>query len=165
MCHYKNLYKRTKNYKLDENREWTPAKSVPTGEGSGPEKKYTRGNPSDHKAQKVTLMLDIVEKGKECNRAIINYNNKEGWILYKSRSNFYAKEIMETVPKYRNKNERQQAFKQIMHRLDIECFGIKYKKSKSSARCMGKNKHKEVKELSGYIKAHGEEEKKHSKRN
>ena len=32
------LEKRTKNYKLDENREWTPAKSVPTREGSGPEK-------------------------------------------------------------------------------------------------------------------------------
>ena len=132
------LEKRTKNYKLDENREWTPAKSLPTGEGSGPEKKYTRGNPSDHKAQKVTLMLDIVEKGKECNRAIINYNNKEGWILYKSRSNLYAKEIM--------------------HRLDIECFGIKYKKGKSSARRMGKYKHKEVKELSEYVKAHTKKE-------
>ena len=54
---------------------------------------------------------------------------------------------METVPKYKNKNERQQAFKHIMHRLDIECFGIKYKKSKSSSRRMGKCKHKEVKEL------------------
>ena len=59
-------------------------------------------------------------KGKEGNIAIINYNNKEGWILYKTRSNLYAKEIMETVPKYKNKNERHQAFKQIMHRLDIE---------------------------------------------
>ena len=47
-------------------------------------KKYTGGQLSDHKAQKVTLMLDIVKKGKEGNRAIINYNNKEGWILYKS---------------------------------------------------------------------------------
>ena len=34
---------------------------------------------------------------------------------------------METIPKYKNKNKRQQAFKQIMHRLDMECFGIKYK--------------------------------------
>ena len=59
--------------------------------------------------------------------------------------------IMETVPKYKNK--RQQAFKQIMHRLDIECFGIKYKKSKSSARRMGKYKHKEVKGLSAYVRA------------
>ena len=40
-----------------------------------------------------------------------------------------------------------------MYRLDIECFGIKYKKSKSSARRMGKYKHKEVKELSEYVKA------------
>ena len=64
-------------------------------------------------------MLDV-ENGKEGNRAIINYNNKEGWILYKRRSNFYPKEIMETLPKYRNKNKRQQAFKHIMHRFDQE---------------------------------------------
>ena len=37
----------------------------------------------DHKAPKITLVLDIVEKGREGNRAIINYNNPEGWILYK----------------------------------------------------------------------------------
>ena len=61
---------------------------------------------------------------------------------------------MATVSKYKHKNERQQAFKQIMHHLDIECFGIKYKKSKSSARKMGKFKHKEVKELADYVKAH-----------
>ena len=40
-----------------------------------------------------------------------------------------------------------------MQRLDIECFDIKYKKSKSSARRMGKYKAKEVKELSEYVKA------------
>ena len=39
-----------------------------------------------------------------------------------------------------------------MHRLDIECFGIKYKKSKSSGRRMGKYKAKEVKDLSDYVK-------------
>ena len=97
-------------------------------------------------------MLDLVEKGKEGNRAIINYSNSGSYI--KTRSNFYAKEIMETVPKYRNKNERQQAFKQFMHRLDIECFGIKHKKSKSSPRLMRKYKHKEVKELSELVIAH-----------
>ena len=39
-----------------------------------------------------------------------------------------------------------------MHRLDIECFGIKYKKSKSSGRRMGKYKAKKVKDLSDYVK-------------
>ena len=61
---------------------------------------------------------------------------------------------MDTVPRYKNKNERQQAFKQIMHRLNIECFGIKFKKIKSSPRFMRKYKHKKVKELSDYAKAH-----------
>ena len=61
---------------------------------------------------------------------------------------------MATVRKFKHKNDRQLAFKQIMHRLDIEGFGIKYKKSKSSARKMGKYKHKEVKELADYVREH-----------
>ena len=61
---------------------------------------------------------------------------------------------METVRKFEHKNERQLAFKQIMHKLDIECFGVKYKKSKSSARKMGKYKHKEVKDLADYVREH-----------
>ena len=112
----------TRNYKLDVDREWTPARGVWTEKGIGPGKEYTRGQASDHKAQKVTLLLDIVEKGNEGNRAIINYNNREGWLLYKTLSNKYSKEIMETVPKYKNKHKKQ-AFTQIMHRFDIEWFG------------------------------------------
>ena len=42
-----------------------------------------------------------------------------------------------------------------MHRLDIECFGIKYKKSKSSGRRMGKYKAKEVKDLLDYARERG----------
>ena len=53
-----------------------------TGKGIGPETIYTRGKASDHMAQKVTIFLDIVEKGKAGNRAIINYNNRKGWLLY-----------------------------------------------------------------------------------
>ena len=39
-----------------------------------------------------------------------------------------------------------------MHRLDIECFGITYKRSKRSGRKMGKYKAKEVKDLSDYLR-------------
>ena len=77
----KGLETRTRNYKLDVDREWTPARAVPTGKGIGPGREYTRGQASDHKAQKVTLLLDIVEKGNEGNRAIINNNHREGWLL------------------------------------------------------------------------------------
>ena len=100
-------------------------RAISTGKGVGLGTIYIRGQASDHKAQKVTLLLDIVEKGKEGNRAIINYNNREGWLLYTVLSNKYDPKIMATVSKYKQKNERQQAFKQIMHSLDIECFGIK----------------------------------------
>ena len=109
-----------------DRRECTPARSVPNGKGVGPGKEYTRDQPSDHKAKKVTFLLDIIEKGNEGPRAIIYYNNKEGLLLYKSLSNKYEKEIIDTIPRYKNKNERQQAFKQIMHRLDIESFRMKF---------------------------------------
>ena len=39
-----------------------------------------------------------------------------------------------------------------MHRLDVECFSIKYRKSKSSVRKMGKSKGKEIKELSDFVR-------------
>ena len=68
----KGLEDRTKNYKLDVNREWTPARAVSTGKGVGPGTVYIRGKANDHKAQKVTVM---------------NYNNRKGWLLYTVLSN------------------------------------------------------------------------------
>mgnify|MGYP001490546936 CR=1 FL=1 len=41
-----------------------------------------------------------------------------------------------------------------MHKINIKCFRIKYKKSKSSSKKMGKYKHKAVKELSDHVKEH-----------
>ena len=52
------LEKRLKWFK----REWTPATSVPTDKGCGPDKVVVRGKPSDHKALEVVVKLDIVEK-------------------------------------------------------------------------------------------------------
>ena len=62
---------------------------------------YTRGKPSDHKSQEGMIELDIVETGREGNKAIINYNNPEGWLNYKKLSDKYAQEIRETVRKYK----------------------------------------------------------------
>ena len=53
----------------------------------------------------VTLLLAIAEKENEGNRAINNYNNREGWLLYKILSNKYSKDIMETVLKYKTKTK------------------------------------------------------------
>ena len=69
------LENRTYNYKFDVDQEWSPARAEPTGVGKGPEMLYTRGKSSDHMAQKATVILDLVEKGKTGNRAIINYNS------------------------------------------------------------------------------------------
>ena len=43
----KGLEDRTKNYKLDVDREWTPARAVSTGKGVGPGTVYIRGQASD----------------------------------------------------------------------------------------------------------------------
>ena len=40
------LETKTKNYMLDVDREWTPARSAPNGKGNGPGKEYTRGSDS-----------------------------------------------------------------------------------------------------------------------
>ena len=65
-------------------------------------------------AQKVTVVLDLVEKGNTGN--IINYNNKEGWKLYPKVSDEFAPEIMRTVRIYKNPNKIQKVFKNIMQK-------------------------------------------------
>ena len=50
-----------------------PCKSRTNRTGDRPWNSET-GKASDHMAQKVTVFLDFVEKGKAGNRAIINYN-------------------------------------------------------------------------------------------
>ena len=41
-----------------------------------------------------------------------------------------------------------------MHAIDIECFGIKYKKCRPVTKNMSKHKHRAVKELSDIVKEH-----------
>ena len=68
------------------------------------------------------------------------------------------KPIMEAVRIYKDKNDLQREFKKIMHEIDIECFGIKYKKSRQTRKNMSKRKHEVVKELSGIVKEHKKED-------
>ena len=74
----KGLEKRIANYALDIEHEWSPASTQTKTNINGGEAAYLRGKPTDHKAQTVTLLLDLVEKGQAGNRAIINYNNRDG---------------------------------------------------------------------------------------
>ena len=80
------------------------------GGGKNDEIVYLRGKPTDHKAQKVTIMLDLVKRGQAGNRAIINYNNRDGWKLYYKVSNEFPPEIMKTVRTFTDKNEIQKEF-------------------------------------------------------
>ena len=45
-----------------------------------------------------------------------------------------------------------------MHAIDIECFGVKYKKCRLVTKNMSKHKHNAVKELSEIVKEHKKEE-------
>ena len=68
----KGLEDRTKYYKLDVDREWTPARAMTTEKVIGPGTNYARSKASDYMPQKVTIFLDNVEKGKAGKRAIMN---------------------------------------------------------------------------------------------
>ena len=75
----------------DTEHAWSPAAVQAKTNINGDTLAYLRGKPTDHKAQKVTLHLDLVEKGPSGNRAIINYNNRDGWKKYYNVSDKYAK--------------------------------------------------------------------------
>ena len=111
----KGLENRTSNYALDTEHEWSPAAAEKKNGTNGGEVVYLRGKPTDHKAQTVTLMLDLVEEGQAGNRAIINHNNnRDGWKQY-----YKVSEIMKTVRTFTDKNELQKEFKKIMHKINI----------------------------------------------
>ena len=42
-----------------------------------------------------------------------------------------APDIRRIIKTHKDKNERQDAFKELLHKLDIEAFGIIFRKSKS----------------------------------
>ena len=61
-----------------------------------------------------------MEKGQADNRAIINYNNGDGWKKYYKVSDKYAKPIIKIVRLFKDKNELQHEFKKIMHKKSIK---------------------------------------------
>ena len=100
----KGLENRTSNYAPDTEHEWSPAATQTKTNINGGETAYLRGKPTDHKAQTVTLLLDLEEKGQAGNRAIINYNNRDGWKKYHTVSDKYAQQIVEAVRIFKDKN-------------------------------------------------------------
>ena len=95
---------------MDTEHEWSPSATQTKTNINGGTAAYLRGKPTDHKAQKVTLLLDLVEKGPAGNRAIINYNNRDGWNKYHTVSDKYAEQIMASVRIFKDKNELQKEF-------------------------------------------------------
>ena len=126
------LAKKGIKFKLDEAREWTPAKAVPTGkkEKNG-DLIYMRTSPSDHMAIKAEISINIVIPGKTGNIPVINYNTDDGWTKYKKQSDKVAPDIRRLIKTHKDINKRQDAFKELLHKLDIETFGIEFRKNKT----------------------------------
>ena len=104
---------------LDTKRAFTPA----TVEWSGildkhGDKIYMKENASDHKAIEVELAVDIAAPRRSVNIPVIDYNNKEGWTRYRKLSDKYVAEIRTIIKKNKDKNERQDAFKEMIHKLE-----------------------------------------------
>ena len=93
----KGLENRISNYRLDTEQVWSPAAVQAKTDINRDTAAYLRGKPTDHKAQMITLHLDLVENGPAGNRAIINYNNREGWKKYYKVSDKYAKPKVERI--------------------------------------------------------------------
>ena len=67
-------------------------------------------------------------------------------------SNNVANDIRRLTKKYKDVNERQDALKLLLHNLDIDTFGIKFKKQNIPQRKRGKYKTNELKTLSQIVK-------------
>ena len=155
----KGLEKKFSDYKLDTEQEWSPATVQTKTQIHMNTEIYLRGKSTDHKAQKVTLHLDLVDNGTPGNRAIINYNNSEGWKKYRDVSDRYAGPIIKIIRIYKDKDDLQKEFKKLIHKIDIECFGVKYQKNQQKKIInMNKPKHDAVKTLSEIVKAQKNEE-------
>ena len=120
-------------FTLDKKREWTPAKIEPTGivDRHG-EKIYRKTKLSDHMAIEAEIKVNVVLPRRLGNIPMIKYNSKDGWTKYKTLSDKYASDIRNIIKKHKYKNERQDAFKEIIHKLDIEAFVLKYRKCKTT---------------------------------
>ena len=77
-------------------------------------------------ASEAEIQANIVVPSETGNIPIINYNKDEGWALYNKKSDKVAKDIRTLITKYKDVNERQDALKLLLHKLDIDTFGIKF---------------------------------------
>merc|ERR1711892_1510108 len=155
----KGLERKHSNYQLDTEHEWSPATVQTKYNVNLNTEVYLRNKSTDHKAQKVTLHVDLIANGNKGNRAIIDYNNSEGWKKYHDVSDNYALPIIKIIEIYNDKDDLQRAFKKIMHKVDIECFGLKYQKNKQKELInMNRPRHDAVKDLADIIKAQKKED-------
>ena len=99
---------------------------------------YKKTSPSDHMAIEAEIHVNIIKPRKTYNIPVIYYNKEDGWNIYKKQSDKVAKDIRNLIKKHKDVNERQDAFKQLLHKLDIETFGIKFKKQKTMQKKRGK---------------------------
>ena len=106
----KGLERKYSDYKLDTEHEWSPATVQTKYNVNLNTEVYLRGKSTDHKAQKVTLHVDLIDNGNKGNRAVIDYNNSEGWKKYYDVSDRYAGPIIKIIRIYNDKDDLQREF-------------------------------------------------------
>merc|ERR1711892_742778 len=74
-------------------------------------------------------------------------------------SDRYAGPIIKIIRIYNDKDDLQREFKKIIHKIDVECFRVKYPKNKQKELVnMNKPRHDAVKDLADIIKARKKED-------
>ena len=117
----KNIEKCVKSFEVDKDKKWTPF-AIRKRKGVA-EKHFT-----DHRTIKMKLRIKSQKGGKgknEKKRPVIDYQNKEGWLLYPLVADEYAEEMKRAIKKEKDPNDLMRRLKIIDTNIQLDSFGIK----------------------------------------
>ena len=136
-----NISKNITSFKVDTNKEATPFSII--NRNGNFEKRF-----SDHLAIIATIKLPCQYPSFNNKKPIINYNNKEGWDLYKEISNSYADHINHLIDTIEDVSELERNIQQVDTEIQIESFGITWvNEGKMKLKKNKKKSHRDLKEL------------------
>ena len=120
----KNIEKCVKSFEVDTDKKWTPF-AIRKRKGVA-EKHFT-----DHRTIKMKLQIKSQKGGKgknEKKRPVIDYQNKEGWLLYPLVADEYAEEMKRAIKKEKDPNDLMRRLKIIDTNIQLDSFGVKWKR-------------------------------------
>ena len=97
---------------------------------------------TNHYSKEVNLKMEFHKKKKLGNKPVINYKSKEGWENYERISDKHAPRIIEATRTEKDYNAMQAKIDEIKLDIELEEFGITYKKQSQGKQ--GKNRPKKT---------------------